>query len=91
MQLVIETDGTQEGTRIALNGRPQLSLLECEFAISTLRGKAGRPALHLVYGDPQGKPAQFTRYFGNDFAKYDEYFPMKEARDDERVASSAGR
>ena len=90
MQLLVETDGTQEGTKITINGQLQGRLVECEFNISTLRGKSGRPALYLVYGDEQGKPTRFTRYFGNDFKKYDEYFPLKEARD-ERPASAVGK
>jgi len=79
MRIEIETDGSFEGTRVLLNGREQANVLECDFRFSRLQPGRGKPCLHLVTAaDEQGRRVgQFSRYFGNDFQKYDEFFPAE--------------
>lgn len=81
MTIEIETDGSPEGTVVRLNGREQANLIECDVTFSRMRAGKGRPCLHLVTGSvaQPTKPQHFTRYFGNDFLKYDQYFPAEPA------------
>jgi len=84
MRIEIETDGSAEHTRVWLNGRLQDALVELDFTFSRLRagrGGRGKPCLHLVTTQP-GHPDKidaFSRYFGNDFLKFDQYFPAAPA------------
>lgn len=82
MRIEVETDGSTEHTRVWLNGRLQEALVELDFTFSRLRagrGGRGKPCLHLVTMQPShpDKIDSFSRYFGNDFLKFDQYFPAE--------------
>jgi len=76
MRIEIETDGSHEGTAVKINGQPQPQLLELEFFVSGLRNR--KPTLRMTRGseaEPR-KPVFHGNYFGNDFERYDELFPV---------------
>ncbi len=77
MKVEIETDGSVEHTVVRLNGKVMPQLIECDFSFSLARGR--KPVLFYVLGTQEQprKAAQFSRYFGNDFQKYDELFPAE--------------
>ncbi len=77
MKVEIETAGSFEHTVVTLNGNAMPQLIECDFSFSLARGR--RPVLFYVLGTKEQprKAAQFSRYFGNDFQKYDELFPSE--------------
>lgn len=78
MKIEIDTDGTPSGTRVFVNGHEKKDLLQFEFSVSTIKGRAGQACLATVRGDSQtGKPLPdgFSRLFGKDIMKYDEHFP----------------
>jgi len=77
MKVEIETDGSFEHTVVRLNGKVMPQLIECDFSFSLARGR--KPVLFYVLGTQEQprKAAQFSRYFGNDFQKYDELFPAE--------------
>jgi len=77
MKVEIETDGSIEHTVVTLNGKVMPQLIECDFSFSLIRGR--KPVLFYVLGTKEQprKAAQFSRYFGNDFQKYDELFPAE--------------
>lgn len=84
MRIEIETDGSAEHTKVWFNGRLQEAVAELDFTFSRLRagrGGRGKPCLHLVTTRP-GHPDRidaFSRYFGNDFLKFDQFFPAEPA------------
>lgn len=77
MKVEIDTDGSLEHTVVRLNGKLMPQLIECDFSFSAARGR--KPVLFYVLGTKEQprKAAQFSRYFGNDFQKYDELFPAE--------------
>lgn len=82
MKITIETDGSPDGTRAWLNGREQLDVQELDFQVSRRRGKQASLYFLLGRAGEHGQVGSFTRYFGNDFKRYDELFPRQEDRRD---------
>jgi hypothetical protein len=72
MKIIVDTDGTYEGTVISFNGEdllpPKSKVIEFHLSIHP----KGKMKLQLTKIDCDTKKGEFISMYGEDFKKYDE-------------------
>lgn len=86
MRIIIETDGTSEGTVVKFSDEVQKDLTELNFSVRA----GGKCKMTLVRYDEKTKRSQPQSFFGGDFEKFGNGPQTKESLIGQKVNNKEG-